>query len=343
MGHGGPLQLSADVASLGLSTLRRWLNQFVLPVVSCVHPLCMTGEERVAVSANFACVATFKMFSLLVMIHTYPSGQKMYKRVWTTGITSILAVAFGDLYYRFFDLDVGVPGCAGDNTVLQKKSLMRAIEEDPGKWLGSHCVMLGDCGASDGSKHFVNPYHSPTRPEHAWFNFCHSSTRFFIEELFGRWKNRWRFFLHPHDTDHKLTTRLIYISAILHNFCTYHARDEIPTLADDTTPDWLAFYEHYGAQRCFACRDRGMQCVHQAILRNGNASTRAARMATSELREHLCTALWGDLLSGRSVGMGTITNDDLQLATAENIDLQGLQETMRQLEDRTAGRWRSRR
>ena len=87
------------------------------------------------------------------------------------GWHSILAVAFVDSYYRFFDLDVGAPGKAGDNTVLKHNWLMRAIKEDPDKWLGKHGVVLGDSGASDGDGFFLNPFHSPTEPSRCWFNF----------------------------------------------------------------------------------------------------------------------------------------------------------------------------
>ena len=80
------------------------------------------------------------------------------------GWPSILAVAFVDSYYRFFDIDVGYPGRAGDNTVLKQNWLMREIGQDPDRWLGPGGVILGDSGASDGDQFFLNPYHSPEDP-----------------------------------------------------------------------------------------------------------------------------------------------------------------------------------
>ena len=63
------------------------------------------------------------------------------------GWTSILAVAFVDSYYRFiFDVDVGYPGRAGDNTVLSRSPLMASIASEPDKWLGKGGVILGDSG-----------------------------------------------------------------------------------------------------------------------------------------------------------------------------------------------------
>ena len=66
------------------------------------------------------------------------------------GWHSILAVAYVDSFYRFFDIDVGYPGRAGDNTVLQHNWLLKAIKADRDKWLGPGGVVLGDSGAGDG-------------------------------------------------------------------------------------------------------------------------------------------------------------------------------------------------
>ena len=81
-----------------------------------------------------------------------PCGGKKVKLQYRNykGWTSILAVAFVDSYYRFFDLDVGYPGRAGDNTVLATNPLLASIQSDPDKWLGPNGEILGDCGASDG-------------------------------------------------------------------------------------------------------------------------------------------------------------------------------------------------
>ena len=85
------------------------------------------------------------------------------------GWNYILAVAFVDSYYRFFDLDVGAPGKAGDNSVLKYNWLMEEIGKAPDRWLGKHGVVLGDSGASDKDRFFLNPYHAPTTPTRCWF------------------------------------------------------------------------------------------------------------------------------------------------------------------------------
>ena len=104
------------------------------------------------------------------------------------------------------------------------------------KW--AHDI-LGDSGASDGDTFFINPYHSPTDGDKCWFNFCHSSTRFFVEQIFGIWKSRFRFLLNPVRVNHKLTTQLIYASCVLHNMFVVRARDDVSL--DPADPHWASF------------------------------------------------------------------------------------------------------
>ena len=88
-------------------------------------------------------------------------------------------------------------------------------------WLGEDGVVAADGGASDADVLLLNGYHNPKEPDEFWYNFCQSSTRFFIEETFGRWKNRFRFLLDASNGMHLiLFNRLVYASMILHNFCT---------------------------------------------------------------------------------------------------------------------------
>ena len=59
LGHGGPLKVLADVASIGESTLRKYLHLFVQAVVSHIKPIYMPGqpfgrEDRAAVQGQFS-------------------------------------------------------------------------------------------------------------------------------------------------------------------------------------------------------------------------------------------------------------------------------------------------
>jgi len=211
-----------------------------------------------------------------------------------------------DSFYRFFDVDVGFPGRAGDNTVLSKSPFMRQLSMDPATWLGEAGVVLGDCGASDGDNIFLNPYHSPRDPEKCWFNFCHSSTRFFVEQTFGIWKSKWRFLLDPSRVDHELTSDMIYASTVLHNFCIVHSPNGPELPAEMSQQAWQNFFTHYKAMSCPSCTRRNSRhCPHQAVYRNGALRQVNTRRAPSVVREELCNRLWADM--GRDF---TLTGDD---------------------------------
>ena len=305
LGHGGPIKVLADAGSVGESSLRRYLGLFALSVIKILGPVYMpatpfSDSERIAVQGQFASRRGIKIASMAVdgshipfkpKNKTFCMDYRNYK-----GWTSILAVAFVDSFYRFFEVDVGYPGRAGDNTVLTRNPLLAKISADPDKWLGKGGVILGDSGASDSDRVFLNPYHCPTEPEKCWFNFCHSSTRFFVEQTFGIWKSRFRFLMHSlPGLTHKLFVQLIYASAILHNYLIA-TRSDLFRAVDVYSPDWRTFFAKYAAHICPSCkRDQLSHCVHQAGYRNGNAQAARVRKAPSVIRDELCAALWAEV------------------------------------------------
>jgi len=190
MGNGGRLKVCADVASIGEATIRRWLHEFssacMLELRTEYMPCTpMSPDERTKVSAQFAARRGMQHVVLACdgsHIPFRPKNKENYNDYKNyKGWTSMLAVAFVDSFYRFHEVQVGAPGRSGDNTVLRSSWFMEAIRDNPSIWLGEHGVILGDSGASDGDAFFLNPYHSPSAPEQCWFNFCHSSSRFFVE------------------------------------------------------------------------------------------------------------------------------------------------------------------
>eukprot|EP00965_Chrysotila_dentata_P230970 6198079-Pleurochrysis_carterae.AAC.2 len=156
LAHGAPTKVAADVASIGVSTLRKWLQQFCDAVITDVKPEYMPGTppdaERLAdVRAQFAsrrglqnvamaCDGTHVPFN---PDKTYNKNDfRNYK-----GWYSLLVVAFVDSFHLFIDADVGYAGRSGDNTVLKLSWLMKRIQEDPEAWLGEDGVIVGDGGA----------------------------------------------------------------------------------------------------------------------------------------------------------------------------------------------------
>ena len=307
LGHGGPMRVLADAGSVGESSLRRYLGMFASSVIQCLRPVYMPAtplseSDLAAVQGQFASRRGFPDVTLAVdgsHIPFRPKSRAFYMDYRNfKGWTSILAVAFVDSFYRFFDVDVGYPGRAGDNTVLVRSPLMASIASDPDKWLGKGGIILGDSGASDHNHVFLNPYHAPTEPEKCWFNFCHSSTRFFVEQTFGIWKSRFRFLMHSMPgCNHELFTLLVYTSAILHNYLIATRGSEAEDIPLDTsTHDWAKFFAAYSAHQCPTCvREHKPHCVHQAGYRNGQANSARVRKVPSAIRDELCGRLWAQV------------------------------------------------
>ena len=307
MGQGGPIKPLADACSIGKSTLRKYLEQFADSVRVRIKPIYMPSkpwseEERKAVQGNFASRRGLAPISLACdgsHIPYKPKGKKNFLEYRNfKGWPSILVVAFVDSYFRFFDIDVGYPGRAGDNTVLTHNWLMKAIAANPDEWLGPGGVILGDSGASDGDAFFLNPYWNPEDPEKLWFNFCHSSTRFFVEQVFGMWKSRFRFLLYGMPgVNHRLFVKAVYASTILHNMFVVHSGDKVEY--DINEQAWQKFFRTFEAHRCPTCVREGKgHCVHQAKFRNGNAQQKGYRVAPSEMRDAMCAALWRTVCDG---------------------------------------------
>jgi hypothetical protein len=137
----------------------------------------------------------------------------------------------------------------------------------------------------------MNPYPNPHTAEEYYFNFCHSSTRFFVEEVFGRWKNRFRFLLHTHDMTHKIFTQLVYTTMILHNICTMHKGNEIEfNVGSDE--EWQEYFKKFARDSCPACtRANIAHCVHTRRNRE-RAKSGEFSGAPSQQRDQLKVALW---------------------------------------------------
>lgn len=285
-----------DVASLGGSTVELYLRQFCMGVLAVLKPIYMPAKPRspemiARVRAQFAARRGISNVAMAVDgTHVPFRGGPDYRNY--KGWTSILAVAFVDSYYLFVDADVGCAGRAGDNGVLASCWLLEQIKADPEAWLGVDGVIAADGGASDGGELLLNPIANAREPEDCWYNFCHSSTRFPVEETFGRWKNRWRFLLREMHLDHKTANLLIYVSMILHNLCTIH-KDDAVDFTDGVDDEWRAFFEKFEADACPSCKRRGsMHCPHIARFRTARAVTVAGAAAK---RDAIRDALWAEL------------------------------------------------
>lgn len=125
------------------------------------------------------------------------------------------------------------------------------------------------------------------------YNFCHSSTRFFVEEVFGRWKNRFRFLLHATDLKHKKYCKLVYVSMILYNMCTIR-KDGAVDFEEGSDEEWQMFFKKYARHACPSCVRHGIfHCSHSASNRK-NPKVVGAKSSV-ELRTKIQQALWQEL------------------------------------------------
>ena len=176
----GTVKLAADPAGLGESTVREYLDAFVLGTLRCLKPIYMPSTPRSpahleAVRSEFAArrgipnvVMAVDGTHLPFYPHeTDPTDYRNYK-----GWESILDVSFVDSFHLFVESVVGAPGRAGDNTVLRFSSFMKNIRDDPEAWLGLANAIAGDGGASDGDQHIYNPIPDAREPIDCYHNFC---------------------------------------------------------------------------------------------------------------------------------------------------------------------------
>jgi hypothetical protein len=318
--HGGNLKVVADVASVSKQSLRIWVRDFCTAVNEALVPDYMPFKPPSAVdlqliNRRFASrrgmpnVAN-AVDGTHVRFDTADEEYQNYK-----GWKSILCVCFVNSYYLFVYADVGHAGRCSDNTVLKHSKYMAAANEDRTLWLGKGGIILADGGARDAGDILMNPYFNPKTAEQFWFNFCQSSSRFFVEETFGRWKNRWRFLLRPCDTKHELTSRMIYASMVLHNFLTRHKDAATFDEADDAKT-WTDFYRENKAMLCPSCARRQPQpkhCVH--VERNDKRASQRSWRKPSEQRDHLRDRMWRELVQPSSIR----DDDDALLQTSDDF------------------------
>mmetsp|Transcript_23805 Transcript_23805/g.75377 ORF Transcript_23805/g.75377 Transcript_23805/m.75377 type:complete len:390 (-) Transcript_23805:237-1406(-) len=246
-GHGkGDRKAVADAAGIGATTVSLYLQQFCDGVMTQLKPVYMpsTPPSAIMLAAwreEFASRRGVPNVAMAVDGTHLPFRGSMPDYRNYKGWESILLVAFVTSFYTFVDGDVGAPGRAGDNTVLRQSWLMEQIRQDPEAWLGPDGCVAADGGASDGGDFLLNPIPAATELVDLWYNFCHSSTRFFVEETFGRFKNRFRFLLYQCDLSHKVFTKLVYTcvlryapsppplgrALIMHNLCTMRKDDAV--------------------------------------------------------------------------------------------------------------------
>jgi len=176
------------------------------------------------------------------------------------GWYSILVVAVVNSFYMFVDADVGRPGRMSDSTACQLSNFHHQISLDREKWLGPSGVLISD-GAFGGADYILSPYPGVNlSAKEQYFNFCFSSTRMYVEQVFGMWKSRWRVCIREQQCSHGMMSLMTYATMILHNICVFH-RCTGEFTSDPA--DIVTFMEKHPLPRCKACQSENViHCVH---------------------------------------------------------------------------------
>jgi hypothetical protein len=227
LAHGGDFVTTSDVANVGVATVHQYVREVCAGIIS--GPLKATfmrkptDAERELVRRQFALRRGITNVDLAVDGTHVPwrpdnalhaEDYHNYK-----GWHSLNVMAFVNSYFCFVDAEVGYPGRANDAAILDHSALIHAVREDPSSWLGPNGVILGDGGCGGVCEHIMPPYDNPSTNQQRYFNFCLSSTRFFIEQTFGMWKNRWRVVCKKMLCTHRVACLMICATMVLHNMC----------------------------------------------------------------------------------------------------------------------------
>jgi hypothetical protein len=125
-------------------------------------------------------------------------------------------------YHMFVDIDVGWPSRLYDKSCAVMIFFWQAVHLN-----SEDGVALADTAWGVGSELVMTPYtvNDGGTDSQEWYNFVHSPTRFFIEETFGRWKNRFRFLLGGLKFKNEHSMRIILATVVLHAFsCSPHSQ-----------------------------------------------------------------------------------------------------------------------
>ena len=182
------------------------------------------------------------------------------------GWHSILVVTYVNSYYLFAHGLVASPGKMADTGALKSCEFLHAISADDSvreAWLGRGGLIAGDGGTHDEKGILLTPIPGPTTPQDLWYNFCHSSTRFFVEETFGRWKNKFRVLLTEMHIPYKLATQIIASTMVLHNYIALTKTAEHDMFICCRDWGWDLHFQTYLPMLCPSCkRLNAIHCPH---------------------------------------------------------------------------------
>ena len=284
LGHGSTWRNLANVAQIGVATARKYTKLVCGAVIARVKPTYMPGTpcpDRIArmkrkfyERRNIGDVAMCVDGTHVPWTPDCARHREDYHNY--KGWHSILCLMFVDSFYLFIDGEVGHPGRQSDSAVSEYSWLFAKIREDPQAWLGKDGIMVGDGGFAQ-TGYMMTPYAKACTNREHYFNFCFSSTRFYVEQAFGWWKNRFRFLIRASQLSHADQCLCIYATMILHNVCVTNGEMErrdwnglLGTCMVDSNgrkrdielTRWYASHEKVMCNECRGAVPQKLYCVH---------------------------------------------------------------------------------
>jgi len=283
-GHGCTWWMTANVCGIGLSTAKGYVKQFAAAVIAHGKPLYMPGQPSrdrlLRVKRKFEERRNLGDIAMTIdgtHVPWQPDTARFREDYHNyKGWHSVLCLMFVDSYYMFVDGEVGHPGRASDSSVADHSWMFYQLRHNREEWLGEGGLVIGDGGfGNDGF--LMAPFSNATTNREHLFNHCFSSTRFYVEQAFGWWKNRFRFLIRASQVTHREQCMMIYASMILHNVCvvageTGGKQDWVQLLGQTHVVDGRlrdieldAFYALHEKVMCAECRTAPVQrlyCVH---------------------------------------------------------------------------------
>ena len=199
---GNYFKFAADVAGLGQRTVETWMYEIpkgIMKVLGADYLYTMSPSawhiqacrDAFAARRGFPSIAqavdgTHVPFNPISCPNKYL--YKNYK-----GWFSLHVLAYVNSFHLFTNMAIGGTGRTSDVAALKKCPFFAKIAANRTMWLGEGGFILGDGGTTDPNGILLTPINIPRTVQDKWYHFCHSSTRFFVEETFGRWKNRFRY------------------------------------------------------------------------------------------------------------------------------------------------------